>query len=260
MSDSTPTVPLHLVGLPLDVHRRYGEHQEALRRELAFVEHARDPEAAPARLHALTLELRGRYGGLMQAQAAQLEEALAARQPTIDLDFDLPPDIVDATAHLGALLDELDAFCRDGDLLTLVTPPDLVAYRRWFLSELEQQIRHQRPPTPWPLATRGAVSEPSDTSPNGSSPGVRVTVDDDLDLATAPALRQVLVGHIEDGVTHITLDLSACEFLDSTGLSLLVTTHRRLLEAGGGLRLAGAGGQVRGILDMAGTNDFFGQD
>ena len=153
----------------------------------------------------------------MQAQAAQLEEALAARQPTIDLDFDLPPDIVDATAHLGTLLDELDDFCREGDLLTLVTPPDLVAYRRWFLSELEQQIRHQRPPAPWQLDTREAVSKPTDTSPNGSDPEVRVTVDDDLDLATAPALRQVLVGHIEGGVTHITLDLSACEFLDSTG-------------------------------------------
>ena len=89
---------------------------------------------------------------------------------------------------------------------------------------------------------------------------MRVTVDDDLDLATAPALRQVLVDHIEDGVTHITLDLSACEFLDSTGLSLLVTTHHRLAR---GRRRAAAhrcDGQVRGILDMAGTTDFFGQD
>ncbi len=88
---------------------------------------------------------------------------------------------------------------------------------------------------------------------------VRVRVEDDLDLATAPALRNELVSHIDDGVTDITIDLSACEFLDSTGLSLLVTTHHRLLEAGGGLQLEGATGQVQSVLEMAGTTDFFGR-
>jgi|GEM_PF-5772761 len=49
------------------------------------------------------------------------------------------------------------------------------------------------------------------------------------------------------------------DFLDSTGLSLLVTTHHRLLQAGGGLRVEGAAGQGRGILDMAGATGFLDQ-
>ena len=260
MSDATPTVHVRILGLPLDVHRRSGEHQEALRRELAFLEHAQDPDAAPARLQALTLALRGRYGGFTQAQTDQIEAAMAAGDATIDLDFQLPADIVGATVVLGDLLDELDDFCREGDMLTLVTPPELVAYRRWFLSEFVHQIREQRPPQRWP----GGTTEPAEpdapaTATNGSTPTVCVTVDDDLDLATAPALRQELVDHIERGVTSITLDLTECEFLDSTGLSLLVTTHRRLVEAGGALQLTGVTGQVRGILEMAGTTEFFGQ-
>jgi anti-sigma B factor antagonist len=84
-------------------------------------------------------------------------------------------------------------------------------------------------------------------------------VEDDLDLATAPGVRQALLEHIDRGATDIVVDLSGCDFLDSTGLSLLVTTHRRLLELGGGLRIAGAKDQVRGVLDLSGTTDYFGQ-
>ena len=38
-----------------------------------------------------------------------------------------------------------------------------------------------------------------------------------------------------------------------------MTTHHRLVELGGGLRIAGAQDQVRGVLDMSGTTDFFGK-
>ena len=114
----------------MEIHRRSGEHQEALRRELAFIEHAHAADAAPARLQALSDELTGRYGALTETQTKQLLEAMEAGKATIDLEFELPPDIVDATVQLGALLEELDDFCREGDLLTLVTPPDLRAYRQ----------------------------------------------------------------------------------------------------------------------------------
>ncbi len=256
MSDADRTVRVHLIGLPLDVHRRYGEHQEALRRELAFVEHARSPDAAPARLQALTEDLRERYGATTQAQNEQIDAALAAGDATIDLAFELPDDITDAVQRLGHLLAELDEFCREGELLTLVTPPDLLAYREWFLEEFLRQAQEGEAPRPWQ-----APEPPPSTVPTPAPDGhtaVRIAVDDDLDLATAPALRQELVEHLESGIATITLDLSACEFLDSTGLSLLVTTHRRLTEAGGGLRLAGVTKPVRAVLEMAGTDAFFG--
>jgi hypothetical protein len=47
---------------------------------------------------------------------------------------------------LGAILDEVDELCRQGQyLLTLATPPDLVAYRHWLLEEFTRQIAGQEP-------------------------------------------------------------------------------------------------------------------
>jgi anti-sigma B factor antagonist len=257
VSTDPALVRVRLLGLPVEVHRRSGEHQEALRREMAFIEHARDPGAAPARLHALTQELVGKYGTLTESQARRLRDAAVRGETTLDLEFELPPEIVDPTLRLDGLLDELDEFCREGDLLTLVTPPLLVAYRRWVVGEIVAQLRDGRPPEPWrPPAPDAAI--PSATA-DGDPATARVHVDHDLDLASSPALRQRLVDHIDQGATHITVDLSACDFLDSTGLSLLVATHHRLVELGGGLCIAGARDQVLGVLEMSGTSDFFGR-
>jgi anti-anti-sigma factor len=250
-------VQVHLLGFPVELHRRASEHSEALRRELAFVEHAHAAaDAAPARLEALTAELAGRYGELVTAQGEQIAAAIAAGEQSIDLRYELPGDIVDAVGHLGQLLDELDDLCREGALLTMVTPPDLLAFRRWLLGEIEGQIRERRPPRPWSEATVDAAEARHDLA---SGPSVRVAIDDDLDLATAPTLRKTLVEAIDKGATRITLDLSRCTFMDSTGLSLLVTTHHRLAEDVGGLRLDGLTPPVRSVLEMAGATEFFDQ-
>jgi anti-sigma B factor antagonist len=249
-------VRVQLLGFPVELHRRASEHSEALRRELAFVEHAHGADAAPARLEALTAELAGRYGGLITAQSEQIAEAIAAGEPSIDLRYELPDDVVDGVVHLGQLLDELDELCRGGALLTMVTPPDLLAFRRWLLGEIEGQIRERRAPRPWNDATPDSAEEHHDPA---AGPTARVAIDDDLDLATAPALRKTLVEAIDKGATRITLDLSRCTFMDSTGLSLLVTTHHRLAEEGGGLRLEGLTAPVRSVLEMAGATEFFDQ-
>jgi anti-sigma B factor antagonist len=247
---------VRLLEVPVELHRRSGEHQEALRRELDLIEHAQASDAAPARLHALTKEMIGRYGTFTEEPARRLQAAAAAGDLSIDIELRLPADVVDATLQLGTLLDELDAFCREGDLLTLVTPPVLRTYRRWVLGEIVGQIRDRRPPEPW----RGPTRDAPEPVPGHDPPSTAcVAVQDDLDLATSADLRRTLVGHIDDGVTDITIDLSACEFLDSTGLSLLVTTHRRLVERGGGLRIVGARDQVLGVLDLSGTTDYFGR-
>jgi hypothetical protein len=47
------------------------------------------------------------------------------------------------------MLDETDEFCREGALLTLAPPEDVVAFRRWYLAELVEQVAG-RPAQPWP--------------------------------------------------------------------------------------------------------------
>ncbi len=250
---------VRVLAIPLEVYRRNSEHGEALRRELAFIEHVRDPTGAPVRLFSLGIELLGRYGGLTVVQDATLVEALAAGDESVDLDYHLPAEMADAIEHLAAMFDELDDFCREGDLLTLVTPPELLAYRRWYLGEMIEQLRTGREPRRWvgPELTESDVAAVTTPGPDAAATpsDTTIMVTQDLDLALAPSLREEIVARIEGGATHVTVDRSGCQFLDSTGLSLLVTTHRRLAADGGALRLRGVHGQVASVLAMSGVTD-----
>ena len=49
----------------------------------------------------------------------------------------------------------------------------------------------------------------------------------ELDMATAPRLRDLVIARLTAGDTSIVLDLSEVEFLDSTGLGTLVAILKR---------------------------------
>lgn len=64
-----------------------------------------------------------------------------------------------------------------------------------------------------------------------------LVVGGEVDVYTAPRLRERLVEVVEQGARHVVIDLSRVEFLDSTGLGVLVGARRRLLPSGGTVRL-----------------------
>lgn len=72
----------------------------------------------------------------------------------------------------------------------------------------------------------------------------------DLDLATAPRLRQDLVDASASGSTLVVLDLEGVEFLDSVGLSVIVGGHKRLRHEGRSLHLAAPRAIVRRVLGL----------
>jgi anti-sigma B factor antagonist len=55
-----------------------------------------------------------------------------------------------------------------------------------------------------------------------------VEISGDLDLATAPALRQELLAQLSAGSRKIVIDLTDTEFIDSVGLGLLVAVLKRV--------------------------------
>ena len=77
-----------------------------------------------------------------------------------------------------------------------------------------------------------------------------VTIDGDLDVYTAPRLRDLLLDRIDKGQCRIALDLSRVKFLDSTGLGVMVGGQKRAKERSGELALFGASDQVRRILNI----------
>ena len=72
----------------------------------------------------------------------------------------------------------------------------------------------------------------------------------DIDLATAPQLRQDLVDASASGSTLVVLDLERVEFLDSVGISVIVGGHKRLRHEGRRLHLAAPQAIVRRVLGL----------
>ncbi|MEA2843095.1 MAG: hypothetical protein QOJ69_766 [Actinomycetota bacterium] len=143
-------VEIRILGLPVDVSQRAAEHNDELMREFALIRgQDTSDEAVPARLLTLVDELRARYAGFTTQPEADLSDAAAAGRTTIDLVYLVPPAAASGAAELDDLLDEADSFCQAGDLLTLTTPPETLAFRRWFLREFVRQAAGE-PPAPWP--------------------------------------------------------------------------------------------------------------
>jgi anti-sigma B factor antagonist len=92
---------------------------------------------------------------------------------------------------------------------------------------------------------------------NRSDAGVVVAVDGELDLATAPELRDSLVALSEEGPTDIILDLTSLRFIDSTGLSVLVMAHNRARADRGSILLRNPSPSVLRILEITGLVSVF---
>jgi len=75
-----------------------------------------------------------------------------------------------------------------------------------------------------------------------------VTVRGELDMETAPGLRDGLQRLVDAGDRHVVLDLAGVGFMDSSALGALVTVYRALDGAGGRLSLAAVQPAVRNVL------------
>jgi anti-sigma B factor antagonist len=73
-----------------------------------------------------------------------------------------------------------------------------------------------------------------------------------LDLATAPTVRAALGEALEKQSRELIVDLTQLEFLDSTGLGVLIGAHRRAAEHGGRFRLVVKEGPISRLLNITG--------
>jgi anti-sigma B factor antagonist len=78
----------------------------------------------------------------------------------------------------------------------------------------------------------------------------------ELDIATAPALREQLLSLLRPGSSRLIIDLSKVTYCDSSGLAVLVGTGRRARLLGGSLHLAAASSQTRQILQLTGLGRY----
>jgi anti-sigma B factor antagonist len=96
--------------------------------------------------------------------------------------------------------------------------------------------------------------EISDSDVNGWTV---VAASGEIDVATAPELREQLVTLIADGSTQVIMDLENVDFIDSTGLGVLVGAVRRARAADGDVRLVCTNSRILKIFGVTGLDEVF---
>lgn len=83
-----------------------------------------------------------------------------------------------------------------------------------------------------------------------------VPLEGDLDVASVPHLRALFDKSMAKGCQRIVLNMAGTSYVDSMGMALLLTTARRLHEAGGRLSLIGVSDSVYRQLVICRLVDF----
>jgi anti-sigma B factor antagonist len=91
----------------------------------------------------------------------------------------------------------------------------------------------------WPVREHNTEEAGVDVSVTSRVSGDQTVVDvtGEIDVYTAPVLREELASLIDNERTDLIVDLSAVGFMDSTGLGVLVGALKKVRTLGGDLRL-----------------------
>ncbi len=76
-----------------------------------------------------------------------------------------------------------------------------------------------------------------------------LTIDGELDLSSAPAVRDPLERAIAGGTSRVLIDMLECTFVDSTGLGVLLHAAKRL-GGEGGMAIVCTDEQIRRLLGL----------
>jgi anti-sigma B factor antagonist len=109
----------------------------------------------------------------------------------------------------------------------------------------------------WPREKRGVVEQRFHIEELVEQGRPVVKVDGEIDVATAPQLRECLHGVIARGPSTVIIDLLGVTFLDSTALGVLVGALKRCREVGGELHVVVADPRIMKIFEITGLDKVF---
>jgi anti-sigma B factor antagonist len=93
------------------------------------------------------------------------------------------------------------------------------------------------------------------TTTHSDGASAMVTVEGDVDLFSAPALREHFAALVEGGRHHLAVDLDGVHFLDSVGIGAFVTVLKQVRVHGGSLRLVCTNERVARLFRMTVPRD-----
>jgi anti-sigma B factor antagonist len=110
-----------------------------------------------------------------------------------------------------------------------------------------------------PALLRSLLEDRVDLSLSTRTEGDRtvVTVGGEIDVYTAPKLREQLIDLVSSGNYHLVVDMESVDFLDSTGLGVLVGGLKRVRAHDGSLRLVCTQERILKIFRITGLTKVF---
>ena len=84
-----------------------------------------------------------------------------------------------------------------------------------------------------------------------------VAASGEIDVATAPTMRDRLGELVEGGTVRLVVDLEDVDFIDSTGLGVLVGALRRARAESGDLRLTCTNSRILKVFEATGLHEVF---
>lgn len=91
-----------------------------------------------------------------------------------------------------------------------------------------------------------------------ADPFVIIEIGGEIDVYTAPKLREAIVSAVEDGHHRLIVDVQKVDFLDSTGLGVLVGALKRVRADGGSLDIVCTQERILKIFEITGLDKVFG--
>lgn len=103
------------------------------------------------------------------------------------------------------------------------------------------------------------VYAPLDVTSEFRAPGWLLTARGEVDVTSSTALQAALDTVVHDRVPMVILDIGDVDFMDSSGLRVIVRAGRELADQGGALLLRGARGAVARTLEVTGLLERYGE-
>jgi anti-sigma B factor antagonist len=84
-----------------------------------------------------------------------------------------------------------------------------------------------------------------------------IDLEGEVDVYTAPHLKQRIIDLLDSGAKHVTVNLSNVDYLDSTALGVLIGGLKRLRERNGTLDLICPNPRIKRIFEITGLDKIF---
>jgi len=141
-------VDVALLGVPVPLIASAQAAYDELFREFRLIVEG-DPErsagSVQSDLLSLVSELATRFSHFTIGVADTWQAAALREDASVDLHYVLPESVGAACRRYDALLDQAEDYCRAAELLTLAPAHDIVAFRKWLLSEFSRQAVGEAP-------------------------------------------------------------------------------------------------------------------